>query len=94
MEKQPDNRLTYETTERERIKQLENELLMEQTRNKHLEHELNEAIDQQIDLKTKLEMQHKDETHINYKEKYLKLKDALKSVMYDTFIQDGATRNE
>ena len=89
MEKQPDNRLTYETTERERIKQLENELLMEQTKNKHLEHELNEAIDQQIDL-----MQHKNESHINYKEKYLKLKDALKSVMYDTFIQDGATRNE
>jgi hypothetical protein len=44
-----------------------------------LEKELDKVIDENIDLKAKL----KSTNEINYKEKYLALKDKMKLVIYD-----------
>jgi hypothetical protein len=44
-----------------------------------LEKELDKVIDENIDLKAKL----KSANEINYKEKYLALKDKMKLVIYD-----------
>jgi hypothetical protein len=44
-----------------------------------LEKELDKAIDENIDLKAKLKKHHE----IDYKEKYLALKDKMKLVIYD-----------
>jgi len=54
-----------------------------------LENELNKAIDENVELKNKLNLHHQADNNLpNYKEKYLRLKDKVKGVLYDTFIED------
>jgi hypothetical protein len=83
-----DNRLKYEQTDKERIKELENKLIIEQTKINRLEHELTKAVDEKIDAEIKLERHHKLEA-TDYKNKYLNLKDRVKGLIYDSFISDG-----
>lgn len=85
-----DNRLKFEQTQRERIKELENSLILEQSKNKQLQHELDTAVDENIDLKSKLAAHHK----IDYRQRYNQLKDKIKVLAYGVYIEDGRQENQ
>jgi DNA-binding transcriptional regulator GbsR (MarR family) len=58
-------------------------------KNIQLENELDKVIDENVELKKKLNLHHQaDQQTPNYKEKYLRLKDKIKGVLYDTFLED------
>ena len=84
-----DNRLKFEQTQRERIKELENSLILEQSKNKQLQHELDTAVDDNIDLKAKLASHHKTD----YRQRYNQLKDKIKILAYGVYIEDGRQEN-
>ena len=85
-----DNRLKFEQTEKERIKELENSLILEQSKTKQLQHELDTAVDDNIDLKAKLAAHHK----IDYRQRYNQLKDKIKILAYGVYIEDGRQENQ
>tara|TARA_R110002110_G_scaffold171456_9_gene373931 strand:- start:4006 stop:4305 length:300 start_codon:yes stop_codon:yes gene_type:complete len=83
-----DNRLKYEQTPIERVKELENKLIISETTVSRLEHELTKSIDEKIDAQEKLERHHKSEANGGYKEQYLQLKGKIKGLIYDIYIED------
>lgn len=85
-----DNRLKFEQTEKERIKELENSLILEQSKTKQLQHELDTAVDENIDLKSKLAAHHKTD----YRQRYNQLKDKIKILAYGVYIEDGRQENQ
>lgn len=84
-----DNRLKFEQTEKERIKELENQVITEQLKNKQLQLDVDRVVDENIDLKSKLASHHKT----NYRQRYNQLKDKIKILAYGVYIEDGRQEN-